>query len=72
MLAMTASCGSGDPMTKLTPTDLMRAALIVEGQALEMAWDGYGDPPIDPTAHESLEDLRRLATGLRELACSTD
>jgi hypothetical protein len=57
-------------MTKLSPTDLMRIALIVEGQALELR---FGDewPRSSPTA-EKIRDLERLATGLRELACSTD
>ncbi len=67
MLAMTASSRSDDLMTKLSPTDLMRAALIVEGQAIDLAW--ASDPAIPPG---EVEDLRRLATGLRELACSTD
>lgn len=54
-------------MTKLTPTDLMRAALIVEGQAIDLAW--ASDPATPPG---EVDDLRRLALGLRELACSTD
>lgn len=66
MLAKMASSRLGDPMTKLSPTDLMRAALIVEGQAIELEENGYrADWP-------EIEDLRRLATGLRELACSTN
>ena len=67
MLATTASSILGDPMTKLSPTDLMRAALIVEGQAIDLAW--ASDPATLPG---EVEDLRRLALGLRELACSTD
>lgn len=70
MLAMTASSRSGDPMTKLSPTDLMRAALIVEGQALDLEHMWEEGNVCHPT--EAIEDLRRLATGLRELACSTD
>lgn len=54
-------------MTKLSPTDLMRAALIVEGQAIELEERGFLAeywPDID--------EFKRLALGLRELACSTD
>ena len=68
MLAKMASSRLGDPMTKLSPTDLMRAALIIEGQALELEENGYRYR----ADWSEIEDLRRLATGLRELACSTD
>ncbi len=67
MLAMTASSRSDDPMTKLSPTDLMRAALIVEGVAIELGCEP-GASVFDP----DIAELWRLATGLRELACSTD
>lgn len=49
--------------TDIAPTDLMRAALIVEGMASDLAW--VSDPATPPG---EVEDLRRLALGLRELA----